>query len=458
MFALIGVLGLLVFVLARPTDLFPSLKSLPFLYGSFALAVLGLLVDLRLGFAKVRRSPVVVLALAYLGWCMVTVVLKSAWAVSRSIVELGIIAAVFLVISQGVSSFRAYQTVVATLLATILFIAGVSAHQGTQPRYCVAIDPGDHFTSMGRPDSRRCSEVPPCRIDPPEPQSLYRCEHVGLFGLTSIGGRVRYTGVLHDPNEVALTCAAALPFAIAFFRRRRSRWRFGFALLAFFLVSAAVVYSKSRGGLLVLVTAVGVYFFERYRYKGVFVGGLLLSPVLLLGGRSGAKASASTTERLECWYEGLSMFLSNPGLGVGYGNFTEYHHLTAHNSVVLAGAETGYVGLVLWSLLMYAALKIPLRGRLTLTGEGAAVARDWSLATFSALAAATVGAFFLSFNYHYVLWTYLALSAALYNAIRRHRPHFEVKLNLFEVGAISVFTMGLMVVLRLYTGIRLASG
>ena len=37
-----------------------------------------------------------------------------------------------------------------------------------------------------------------------EPGAIYRCERVGLFGTVSVGeGRVRYRGVLKDPNELA---------------------------------------------------------------------------------------------------------------------------------------------------------------------------------------------------------------------------------------------------------------
>jgi O-antigen ligase len=57
---------------------------------------------------------------------------------------------------------------------------------------------------------------------------------------------------------------------------------------------------------------------------------------------------SSAFGRVDAWYEGLHMFMSHPLFGVGAGNFTDYNELTAHNSLVLVLAETGFFGYILW--------------------------------------------------------------------------------------------------------------
>ena len=45
---------------------------------------------------------------------------------------------------------------------------------------------------------------------------------------------------------------------------------------------------------------------------------------------------------------------------MGLGQFGEYHYLTAHNSYLLALAELGPIGMLLFSIVVYLSLKIPL--------------------------------------------------------------------------------------------------
>ncbi|MEM9875428.1 MAG: O-antigen ligase family protein [Myxococcota bacterium] len=458
MFSLLGTAGLVGFILARPTDLFDSLRNLPLLYVFVALALLGLVIDIRYGYLRWRWSPPLVIAGLFFGWCLFTSAVFSPGDLGDNVKELAIVLVVVFFIGQAPQSLRALEVIATTVLVCSLFIAVVVVHQGTQPNVCVAIDPADGHTSMGRPDDRPCRTITQCYISPPEPQSVYRCEHHGAFGLTSIGhGRVRYAGVLHDPNEVALTVCAAIPLALGLYRRRKRRLAYGvvFALMLGFAFMATI-YSQSRGGILVMLAALGVFFIERFGLKGAVGGGLAGLPLLLLGGRSGGSADASTNERIECWFTGMRMFVENPFVGVGYNRFTEHHHLTAHNSVVLAAAENGFVGLLLWTSVIYFALKMSYQARIQLKGPEKAVARDWSMAILGSTAAVAVGSFFLSFNYHYVFWIYLAMAGTLYRAIRRHEPRFECKFGVTDLALLFVANSFLVVALYGYTAFKLS--
>jgi hypothetical protein len=452
MFALPGIAGLVVFILARPFDFVEGLRGVPLLYVFFALALLGVALDLRLGVTRLRAVPTLPWVVAFLAWCVVTATLQAPDTVTSGALTLAIALAIFVLVAHGIQSFKSFEVLMAAVLISTLFICVVCVHQGSQPLTCVAVDQSEDHSSMGRPDGRSCETPEECYVDPPEPQAVYRCEHAGILGVTSIaGGRVRYVGVLHDPNEVALAVSAAVPFAVAFYERKRSRGRLLLMIVAGLLAAITVILSKSRGGLLVFMAAVGVYFLRRYKWKGLIAGSILALPVALLGGREDAAASASTSERLECWYEGLEMFRAYPLTGVGFDQFTEHHHLTAHNSLILAAAENGILGTILWCTLMYLSAKIPLHVLRTVNHPEAQIARSWAMALLASLVGILVGVLFLSFNYHYVLWIYLGLAGALWSAVRAHQPGFTVPLGWRDAALLGTVVSGLLAGIFVYT-------
>jgi O-antigen ligase len=115
-------------------------------------------------------------------------------------------------------------------------------------------------------------------------------------------------------------------------------------------------------------------------------------------------------DRIEAWYEGIQMLKSSPLLGVGYGNFLDHHHLTAHNSFVLCFAELGLVGYFFWMGLIV----LVYRGLGKVIAEGAAEADERKLAIL--LRSSVVGfltcAWFLSRTYQPTLYLLLGLATA----------------------------------------------
>ena len=94
-----------------------------------------------------------------------------------------------------------------------------------------------------------------------EPGAEYLCERIGLFGTTSVGrGRVRYRGVLQDPNELALAGGIGLPLAFALGGvPRRSLGRGMLVALTLALVLLCAVLTGSRSGQLVFVAVVNPF-------------------------------------------------------------------------------------------------------------------------------------------------------------------------------------------------------
>ena len=72
--------------------------------------------------------------------------------------------------------------------------------------------------------------------------------------------------------------------------------------------------------------------------------------VLVVAGTltAGYRDDASSMGRVEAWSAGMDMLRSHPLVGVGEGQFPEFHERDAHNSFVRAGAELGFFGLYSW--------------------------------------------------------------------------------------------------------------
>lgn len=455
MFALPGVLALLIFVYLRPQEFSEQLRSFPGLYVSFGLAIFGLVVDVRQGHRRLAAAPQLGLALAFYAWFLVTVGVRAPHALVREGMGLLIAVAIYAVVAHGVETIRAFQALASTVLTMVLWVSFVGVHQHFQPTQCIQMDQAN-MEGRGRPDGRDCETVSDCEQNDAEPGAAYACENVGLAGTTSIGGgRVRYRGVLNDPNELALVASAGVPFAFAFRERARTTGRALLVALTIALVGLCTLYTKSRGGQLVFLAVLGAYFVRRHGARGLVLAGLAALPVLLLGGRSGEEAAASTRERLECWYEGMTMWRSSPIFGVGGGQFTEHHYLTAHNSYVLILGELGSVGLYLWTAVLWMTVKVPAAALRRYAGvPGAEAIATWAMALVAAWSGALLGIFFLSFAYKHVLWIYVGLTGAFHGAVRRHDPGFEVRFRGRDAALLAALNVAVTLGLFAYTRVK----
>jgi hypothetical protein len=466
MFAIPGIIGLIFFIYVRPQEFFEPLKTVPFLHVCFAFWLFGMLLDWRTGNLKLRGTPQLPFVVAFLLYAAAGALAIAPGEALDPIMGLTICVALYFGIAHGVQSFRALGAVSATVLAVVLFVCFVGTEQGFSQTGCVIIDesvPGD--TASGEPDGRPCVNVQSCYEGDTEPGAEYMCERIGLVGTTSVGrGRVRYRGVLQDPNELALAGGIGLPLAFAVGSARRRPLARGVLLaLTLLLVGACAVLTGSRGGQLVFLAVLGVLFVKRFGLIGAALGGILALPLLFLGGRSGVEATSSTMERVDCWAEAIAIWRAHPLFGAGLGRFGEYHYMTAHNSYLLTLAELGPVGMLLFGAIVYLSAKIPFevlrrypRFASGERAEGARVARPWALALLAAFAGLAVGIFFLSFAYHYVLWIYVGLSGALYSAVRAHDASFRVRFGAGDFALVVAGCCTVIGVVYLYTKWALA--
>jgi|GEM_PF-414588 hypothetical protein len=456
MFAIPGILGLIVFVHLYPQEYFTFLQRLPLLYLFLAAAVFGLVIDLKQRLVRPIAAPQLIWMGLYLVWCIAVTAAKAGHALIPVIMEMGILFSVYFVISHAVQSFRGLHIMSGLLVAIIMFLAFLGIHQKFADKQCIELDPTNYSVEfVGKPDGRPCHDEAVCYDNNPEPGAEYHCERVGLMGTTSVVDRVRYRAKLKDPNELALTMSVGLPLAFALFFSGRSRLRLAVAVVMFLLVVVCVKFTGSRGGLLVFATVIGCYFLKRYKAKAIIATAVLALPMLVVMKASRGDASESSRERLECLYEGMTMWRSSPVLGVGMGQFTEYHFLTAHNSYVLTVAEVGIVGMFLWLGVIYMSVKPLLIGFFRYSKRSdSQIAAYWAMALLASMAGMLVGIFFLSFSYHVVLWVYWGLCGAFYTAVKKHDPDFKVRFGLIDLGLLATLTVGISVGLFVFTRLR----
>jgi O-antigen ligase len=137
---------------------------------------------------------------------------------------------------------------------------------------------------------------------------------------------------------------------------------------AMFTVVVSVIcihFSRSRGSTLGLFLIVGVMLLDRIKNKkmAIIAACCALGVAFALMQRTSRGASdleQSSSSRMTMIKTGLIMGAKNPILGVGFNGYTanfekyatellyEWGHRTAHNSWVLAFAETGLIGFLVF--------------------------------------------------------------------------------------------------------------
>jgi hypothetical protein len=457
--ALGGLLMVVFVLLVRPQEFVPALQTFSLLNAVTAITAVGVFVEVGLGKQRAPWTPQVPWLAAFLAWCFLVTVRRLGLAGLTVTWEAVGLSAVFMMAVVGAAgTFARWRTVAGALVAVGTLIACVCIHQAQQPAECIAIDTsslGGERSGEGTSDGRACDNEYICEAQG-KPRTSYECEKVGLFDTFTEGQRVRWRGTLGDPNELALLLGAIIPLAFALAGIARSKW-FGAVMAgAVGLALGCVVLTGSRGGQLVVMTVLGAYFVRRYGKRGVILGAIFALPVLLFGGRAGEEADSSSLERIGLLYEGMDMIRAYPVLGVGVSQFTDHAFgaMTAHNSYVLAAAELGLPGCLLWTMLVYASVKIPWeiasRPHASL-GALDPRFRPMARALFVAFAGILVGVFFLSFCYKAVLFVYFGLSGALFVAVKRACPAFDVRISAREVALVAVADAALLVFVFVYS-------
>jgi len=172
----------------------------------------------------------------------------------------------------------------------------------------------------------------------------------GWTGSHPIEGRITYSGIFDDPNDLGLLLVIAIAAVTYLFgQTRQGGYRLLLALALGWLLYG-VMLTNSRGTMLAVLTVFMLQLWKSLGKKTLIVVGALALVMLLVGSRLSQMdpEEESAAGRIEAWIEGISMLRHNPLFGVGYGSFGDYNLLTTHNTLVLAFAELGLLGYVVW--------------------------------------------------------------------------------------------------------------
>ncbi|WP_437718040.1 O-antigen ligase family protein [Sorangium sp. So ce448] len=485
------VCALCALVIIKPQEFIPALSGIPLVHAAFGITLLCVALDVVWRRLKPTLAPQVVYALAFLAWAALTTALKRPTALEERGMQLATVAGIFVAVAVAAASPRGLRALAITLVGCAVLTTVVAIVQAFQPHGCMIAAPDD-WEGKGElePDGRPCETNLDCRIEAPVPDGNYRCERPGPLGTSTIDGRVRYRGSLADPNELSLMAGMSIPLAIALAERRsgprrprrsvrggpppsagapsggaapgaaracgarraltlpvlltdRLISRVAGALRALPVtaviaaIGAMVVLSRSRSGVIVYLAVLGISFIRRSGTLGVIAACFVGPPMLLLGGRSGEEASESSGERVELLREAFELIRRTRGIGVGAGQFGDESSLglTAHNSYLLAAAETGLLGMCLFALVLYASIKVPLSIWLGDVEVGP-TARRFAPAIFVSLCGALIGIFFLSWAYKDILYMVFGASAALYGAARAEDSRVVVRVSGREVALV----------------------
>lgn len=234
--------------------------------------------------------------------------------------------------------------------------------------------------------------------------------------------RVRGVGIFNDPNDFAQGLVMVMPMLWWFYSKGRWIKNFVLVVAPSIAIGYCITLTNSRGALIGIAS---LAFFGIRDALGttrttilMVLGGLGAIILGATGGRGFSSKEQSAGERIESWYEGFQMLKMGPLFGVGWGNFTEFHHLTAHNSFVLCFAELGLIGYFVWIALIVTAFKGVNR-----VAQYAPVGSEIRLAGVI-FRASLIGylscAWFLSRTYQPTFYALLAFCAAVWVCAQKH--------------------------------------
>ncbi len=190
-------------------------------------------------------------------------------------------------------------------------------------------------------------------------------------------------GTFYDPNDLALVLTSCIPFIMYHLRDRNMMLKI-FAFLTALTTIIQIISTQSRMGFLLLVLASLLTILQNKSsvlgiLKGVFITGVfavffmsVVTPAYLQRIESIFSEGSTGSGRTYIWKRAVQMANDNPVFGVGFGSFrSAYGRLladgrfskvedhkynvawkVAHNSYLKVLAETGYVGLLLYLLLL----------------------------------------------------------------------------------------------------------
>lgn len=256
---------------------------------------------------------------------------------------------------------------------------------------------------------------------------------------TTIGRE--FGSILGDPNDLALVLLFPFSFSISIMLTRgfSKKYRF-FGFIVTVAIFTAILFTKSRGGLLGILASVGFIAWRRIKSKTLLmIGGVIFALGLMtLAGiperKSGGDAEEGFDEsslgRLFAWEAAFFMAVDNPFSGVGLNNFYFNYFFyspywdgmnhAVHSTWFGVLAENGFLGLVVFMMMILVVLRAAKRNLNTITSDPAHYSpaiHCICVGLHSGVMSFCVSGSFLTQGFTWPIYILLALTASLSNFI-----------------------------------------
>lgn len=179
-------------------------------------------------------------------------------------------------------------------------------------------------------------------------------------------------GFFANPNDLALNLVAFLPLAMMYVKRPGPLAKRAVSLVISVLMLVALVFTKSRSGQLGVVAMLVTYLLATRSLRpatilALVMGGLIVLPALPSSYwdrmesifNEDKDATKSREERRLLMEEAWQIFLENPIMGIGAGQFQNYggpakatRWRVTHNTLLQVAAELGIFALIAFSFLI----------------------------------------------------------------------------------------------------------
>jgi putative inorganic carbon (hco3(-)) transporter len=180
-------------------------------------------------------------------------------------------------------------------------------------------------------------------------------------------------GFFGNPNDLALNLVAFLPLAMMYVKRPGPFFWRALSAVIVVLMFGAIVFTKSRSGLMGTVAMVAVFAVTSRSLTPTTVIAAVISGMLLLPALPQSfwdrmesitdeekDATGSRSERIELMKQAWTIFLANPLTGIGAGQFKNYgppgeakEWRVTHNTILQVAAEIGIFGLIAFGFLVW---------------------------------------------------------------------------------------------------------
>jgi len=230
--------------------------------------------------------------------------------------------------------------------------------------------------------------------------------------------RVTGQGILHDPNDFAQFLVVGMAFLGLSWSKTNPIKNILMVFMPASILIFAVYLTFSRGAIFGIVAIAFVLVSRSVgMVKSLIACGVLFAILLAAnfgGGRDISIREGSAAGRIVAWGSGIGQLKQDPLFGVGFGQFTDYNDLTAHNSFVLCFAELGFFGYFFWvALLLVTVLGLEALARMPRNNEEDAEFARYVAVIRAALYAFIATAWFLSRTYTETLYIIVALAGGL---------------------------------------------